>query len=197
MPFAEVIAGIINQTLKGSSLNKKQFQPGSYNGLASIIGRKNAKGDLELIPGILDGSGNYTPVIPDQKFNLVIYHKLLTNEYGYDKKNSYGEAYDVRCTSQMMMVVWGDGKKIGITAEQLEAMIVFGMPQMLSSIDRQNLGLKTCMISPISTNMDRLQVFRQEYQQVEFFLKPNDALFLVRYKIETSFGQSCIDLCCT
>lgn len=195
MPFTDKIVELINVSLKGSSLNKEVFQPGQFHGISSVIGITKDAG-LSLVPGILDGSGSYKAVSPDQKYNLVIYHKCIANDYDLDRKNSYGDSFDFTCRSQMQMVVWGDGKKMKLTADTLEAIIVFGIPQNLSSMDRQNLGLKSCRIMPMNSNMDRLNCFRQEYVNYNFNLKADDCFFIIRYKIETTFGQNCIDMCC-
>lgn len=193
MPFTAAIVNYINTTLReGCSL----LTDGRFLGIASIIARKKTPTTpLEQLPGILNDNKEYTPVEPNDKYKLIVYHKILSNTYSFDKTNSYGDDYRIKCTTEMAMIVWGDAMKLGI-AEELEAVIVFGMPQRLSRVLQNTLGLATCSITPVNSTLDRLPIFRQEYPQSEFFLKPNHQFFQIRYRIESSFDRACVqDLC--
>lgn len=190
MPFTDSIVAHINNCLKGCS-----FTDGKFHGIASVIARKKtAASPLETLPGILDGKA-YQTIEPNDKHGLILYHKVVSNVYSIEKKNSYGDGYNTKCVTEMQMIVWADSLKQNKTAEQLEPVVIFGMPQGLSAVMMQTLKLNSCLIIPTASVMDRLQVFRQEYPQSEFFLKPNHHFFSIRYRIETTFDKSCVDTC--
>jgi len=196
MPFLNEITGFINQTLKAGSLNKEKLQPAIYHGLTSTVQRiklKTAK-DLETLPAIVDASGKASPIAPDSKTAITVYHKLLSNAYSYEKK-SFGDSNLIKCISDLAMVAIVNSKLTGQTKDVIEPAIVFGMPQKLSTALIADLKINNCLITPLASNMDHLQVFRQEYPQSEYFLNEQMSMFLIRYRIEMTFSQACVDHC--
>lgn len=197
MPFLNQIAEFINGELKAGSLNKKKMQPAIFYGITTVFPRsKGTKkvDQLELLPGIIDPSGNIIPITADSKYAIQIYHKLLSNAYSYEKK-SYGEGYDVKSISEVSMVVFTNSKLTGTTKDAVEPVVVFGMPQKLSKALFACLKINKCLITPVSSNMDAVQVFRQEYPQSEYFLSDQMSMFSIRYRIEMNFSQACVDQC--
>jgi hypothetical protein len=195
MAFQDSIVQFINEALKGSSLNNKKFQPAAYNGIASVVARPKDGGQLELLPAVSVGNADYKPVEPNDKFNLVIYHKVNSNNYQYQKQDSYGDGFSIKSTTELSMIVWVDGKKAGITPEQAEAFIITGFPFKISEVARKTIGIKSCLITPLAADMDKLRVFRQEYQNVKFFLRPHHIFFQLRYRVELVFDQRCLLTC--
>lgn len=195
MPFTETIVKFINDCLKAGSLKDKKFQPGSYNCLASVVARKKDDGSLELLPAIADADGNYQPVQPDDRFNLIIYHKTISNAYSYVKNDSYGDGYLIKSTTENNLIAWIDSRKTFVAKDQFETLIIAGFPQIITKEMKMQLMIQSCIITPISSNMDILSVFRAEYQNCDFFLKPYHGLFAVRYRIEITFNQACLDTC--
>lgn len=196
MAFSDTIVKFINDSLKAGSLKSKKFQPGAYHGIVTLVARKAADGKtLQLLPGIADPDGNYTTVEPNDKFNVIIYHRTLSNSYQYLKNDSYGDQQNIKATNEMAMLVWVDNKKTQLSPEQLEALFVAGMPQKLTADLKKDLGVMNCMINPLASNMDKLSVFRQEYQNIEFFLRPYHTFFQLRYRAELTFSQGCLTTC--
>jgi hypothetical protein len=195
MAFRDTIVKFINDSLKAGSLNNKKLQPAAYHGLASVVARPIDNGQLQLLPAIDEGNGNYKPVEPNDKYNLVMYHKPLGNSYSFNKQSSYGDGFEIKSTSEMALIVWVDGKKTKLTTEHFEAMLVAGFPQKLTEDARKSIEVKSCLITPLATNMDKLQVFRQEYQGGKYFLKPEHIFFQLRYRVEMAFNQHCLNTC--
>lgn len=190
MPFIDTIVLHINECLKGCS-----FTDGKFHGIATVIARKKtATAPLETLPGILEGKA-YQTVEPNDKYGLILYHKVISNVYGFERGNSFGDNYNLKCTTEMQMVVWADSIKQNKTAELLEPVIVFGIPFGLTPELKNTLKLIKCVITPLGSAMDRLQVFRLEYPQSEFFLKPEHHFFSIRYRIETTFDRNCVNTC--
>lgn len=192
MPFIASIVSYINDALKA---NCSLLTGGNFYGISSVVARKKDKASpLEQFPAVLVNHTQYQTVEPNDKEALIIYHKLLSTTYSRDKVQGYGDSYLYKCTTDMMMIVWGDSKKLGID-EELEAVIMYSMPDLLSPSALQQLSFRRCLITTASSNMDRLQVFRQEYPQTPFFLKPNHQFFSIRYRIEAAYDKGCMDLC--
>lgn len=197
MPFLDQITGFINDTLKASSLNKKNLQPAKFYGLSTQIprsGQDKNLNNMELFPGIVDGNGTITMITPDDKYSLQVYHKNQGKTYSYEKK-SYGDDYLIKAAGDMQMVVITNSKISGKAKEVLEPFFIFGMPQRVSQELISSLGINSCLITPLGSNMDAMQVFRQEYPKSNLFLTNQMSMFLIRYKIELTFSQKCIDQC--
>lgn len=193
MPFIESIVSYINSSLKERSFNDKRFQPSLFFGCTTVLARKKGEA-LEVLPAVLNESGEYTMIEPRDHLALSVYHKTISNGYGYVKK-SHGDQYEYRCTTEMAMVIINNSKRTGVTAEKLEPLFVYGMPQRLSKSAIDQFKFSNCLITPLASDMDVIRVFKGEYPQSIFFLKPFQQLFLLRYRIETTFDKSCIDEC--
>jgi hypothetical protein len=195
MPFIENIVDYINATLKAGSLKDKRFQTGKFLGLTTIVAKRKADKSLAIYPGIVNTQGEFTTVEPNDKFPIVVYHKVLSSGYGYEKDNSYGNTSLIKSQTEMSMIVWGDSNKLKLSASRLEAVFLTGFPQRLSEQARKDLGLRMCLFTPLSSDMDQLRVFRGEYQNVDYFLKPQHSFFQIRYRVDMSFDQGCLDAC--
>jgi len=196
MPFLDQIAGFINDTLKAGSLNKEKLQPAKFYGISTQIFRsqkdKNAN-NVEPLPAVVD-SGAMTLITPDDKYSLQVYHKNIANVYSYEKK-SYGDSSLITADSDMQMIVITNAKISGKAKEVLEPVFIFGMPQRLSQELITGLKINSCLITPAGSNMDTMQVFRQEYPKSNLFLTNQMSMFLIRYKIKLIFSQECMEEC--
>lgn len=192
MPFIVSIVNYINDAIQA---NCSLLAGGTFYGIASVVARKKTQASpLEQLPGILVDHTQYITIEPNDKYALIIYHKIISNTYQRDTNNSYGDGYRQKATTDMQLIVWGDSKKLGIDQE-LESVVVYSIPLSVAAPVQRTLGLKSCSITPYSSTLDRLTVFRQEYPQSEFFLKPNHQFFSVRYRIESTFDKQCVDMC--
>jgi hypothetical protein len=192
MPFQDRIIAYINEHLKSGSLSASSFLTARYFGNTTILARK--KGDqLEVMPAV-EQAGEFKLVEPDDRYAMTVYHKIGSNTYGTVPK-SRGDGYDYKCTTEITLVCCADSRKVKMQSEVLESLFVFGIPQRISGALLLETGLINCLITPLASDIDKLRVFRQEYPQSEYFLKPFHQLFLLRYRIETTFNKACIDAC--
>jgi hypothetical protein len=198
MPFLNQIISFINDDLKAGSLSKDKLQPAKFYGLTTIVSRskKSSKEPtkLELLPAIVDATGKDNPITLESKLALQVYHKLNSKTYSVEKK-SYGDEYNIKCISDLSMVVITNSKITGKTKDVLEPLLIFGMPQKLSTALFVDLKINNCLITPVSSNMDAMAVYRQEYPQSDYYLTEQMSMFLIRYKIELSFSQQCVEQC--
>jgi hypothetical protein len=193
MPLVESIVGFINDSLKAGSL--KGIQPAKYIGVTTVLARKKRDDSLEILPAEMDLAGEYKMVEPNDQYSLIIYHKQTSNVYSTERNNSYGDGYNYKATTEMSVIVYADGKKLRRSAEQLEPLIIYGIPQRLGKALMAETKFNNCLITPLASVMDKISVFRQEYPNTEYFLKPYQHLFLIRYRIETTFDKNCINAC--
>jgi len=197
MPFIPEITQFINDSLKASSLNKKKLQPAKFYGLTTQVFKslkdKNTN-NVEPFPAIVEGNGAITMISPDDKYSLQVYHKNIGKTYSYEK-NSYGDDYLVKVAADMQMIVITNSKISGKAKEAIEPLFILGMPQRLSKELVSGLGINSCLITPLGSNMDAVQVFRQEYPKSNLFLTNQMSMFLIRYKIELTLSQKCIEQC--
>lgn len=195
MPFLNEITQFINDTLKAGSLNKEKLQPAKYYGISSVVAISR-NGTLETMPGIIDASGKAIPITPDSKQAIQVYHKLYTNTYGYVKR-SYGDSYDIKSVSDLAMIVFTNSAITGRAKDVLEPVALFGIPQKLSTAILADLKIINCLITPVASSMDHIQIFKQEYPQSDYtkYLNEQMSVFLIRYKIELQFSQACVDQC--
>ena len=196
MPFIDQIITFINGELKAGSLNKKKLQPQTFHGLSTVLVRRKSPTDtgLEYLPAIVDAAGSAKPITPDSKKAIQVYHKLNSNVYSFEKR-SVGDAHDIKSVSELSMVVITNSKLTGVTKDVIEPVVLFGIPQKLSAALLASLKINKCLITPVASNMDHVQVFRQEFPQSAYFLNEHMSMFLIRYKIEMTFAQSCVDKC--
>lgn len=195
MPFLNQITDYINDTLRAGSLNKKILQPVEFCGLSTIVGRKKDKtSQLELLPAIVADKGVVKLITPESKYGMQLYHKVITNTYEKDQK-SVGDSYNIRSISEMSLIVISNGKLTGKAKEALEPVVLFGMPQNLSSALIADLKIKSCLITLTASNLNQVEVFRQEYPQSEYFLSEQMSMFSIRYRITMSFSQACVEQC--
>ena len=192
MPFLDKITTAINEALV-SSLSEKRFALSQYLGIATVLARPKGSG-VEFLPAVVDLSGEYKLVEPSDKYGLQVYHRTISNTYSRAKK-SYGDEYNYSALSEMSMVVIADSRKLKMQATELEPLIIYGLPQRLPASLMSETGFATCLITPLSSNMDKVAVFRQEYPGTDYFLKPFQQLFSIRYRIESSFDKNCVNQC--
>lgn len=198
MPFIEKIVDYINTSLKASSLNDKRFQPGKYVGCTTLLPRPKGTG-LEVLPASCDANGEYKMVEPDDRYPIIIYHRTISNMYSKvvntPQVKSFGDEYALKCLTEMNLTVIADSRKVNMLAEQLEPIIIYGIPMHLSRDMMIDLGLRSCVITPVSSLLDKINVFKQEYPSTAYFLKPFHQLFSIRYRVETGFDKNCIERC--
>lgn len=197
MPFLNEVAEFINDSLQKGSLNKAALQPAIFNGLSSQLVRKklvaDKKAPIEIVPAII-GAGIEKVITPDSKVAVQVYHKQTANVYAYEKK-SHGNGHQIRQVSDLSMVVLTNSKLTKVPKEALEPLFIVGWPQHLTETVRAGLKLMQCLIKPVGSNMDHIQVFRQEYPQSDYFLTEHSSMFLIKYRVELLFDQSCVPDC--
>ncbi len=195
MPFTKQVIAYINTVLTSGSLNNAKLQPVHALGIAESILRPGANGGpMQSLPAILLAPNSVSLIAPDDKYGIQFYHRMTSKTYTYEKK-SFGDKHVIRSVVDASIIVFSNLKKHGLSKNEVEPAFIFGLPQKLSAALQSELKIDTCIITPVSSNLDHTQVFRQEYPNTEFFLNENMSMFLLKYRIDTKFGQDCVDHC--
>lgn len=197
MPFIKEIVEFINLSLKGGSLNSEKLQPANYIGLTTVMVRQKPganPNEPEYLPSYLDIHGKLQTVTVNNTLALQVYHKQITNAYQYEKK-SYGKGHKVNSTTEISMVVITNSKIIKAQKDEVEQLIVFGLPQKLSAAVTSDLAIMQSKITPLASNMNQVEVFRQEFPNSDYFLNEEVSMFILRYKVELQFSQACMEKC--
>lgn len=196
MPLLSTIVSNINAQIQ-AKLNDQAFQVSQYNGITIPITRTSSKdGKTSTFPAVrIPNSKDGKMVILDDKYNLIAYHKLITNNYSIVETDDFGDDYSmIKQVTQMQLVIWAQSSKIGFLAEhELEAFIsgaIFGEMKLKP--------FYTLFVAPTSTNFDKNVIFNQEHKGVDNILQNDHLYFTINYTIESTFDRKCFSICdCT
>jgi hypothetical protein len=198
MSYLKKIVGFINQELQANLLNDSCYSNSKIIGLCQVLPRQ--KGErLELLPSYVDNDGEAQYVGPDDDYDLIIYHRL--NRIAVSKANlkSFGDTRQLDANSaQMSLVVFGLRNKLKLSNDELAVRIQANFPQAATKALLTEMTFQACNININDIILNDLQVFQEEFQNIGFFLKPDQFLFKVNYTIESAFLKECFKTCnCT
>lgn len=193
MPFLKEITGLINTTLKSSTLSDKRFDKGSFYGIAKLLPRVEGERSIN-IPAIVDNDGTCTDVVIDDDKPFKIYHRIINLDY--TKGDAFGDQQLITETASMLAIVYGDRNILKVEEAQLITAIQAGFLTELTMDDKDTYQLQKCSINITGINTDNQQVYSQEYSgDVAYQLKPNNIMVSIAYEIVSEYDKSCIDIC--
>jgi hypothetical protein len=187
MAFLDNVVTAINDKVKESLT---AFPTSHYDGIAYQLPKKD--GDkVQYIPALIDLNGEAKWVTFDDLQEMNIYHRIVSSIYSQVKQGSYGDGYDYFQQSyDMDMVVMASRRKVHVQPDALEMAIASNIPTK-HKID----GFEFVNITTVSSNYNGRSVFQQEFQSVDYFLKPEHILLSIRYRVELRYRKGCISLC--
>jgi hypothetical protein len=194
MPLLNSIVNSINTALIAPKLKTDVLQGSLFNGIAIPV-TKLLKDKTVTFPGLrIEGTKDVKALGYDDKYPVVIYHRLISNSYSVQEVDNYGDDYTmIKQVTQMQLVVWGNYTKIGLSEHELEATIsgaLFGEVHLKPFIQ--------IYVAPTTTNFDKSGLFNQEYKGVDNHLSNEHLYFGINYTIESYFDKNCFSLCdCT
>jgi hypothetical protein len=187
MAFLDNIVSAINDKVKESL---SAFPTASYCGIVYQLPKK--EGDkFQYIPALIDLHGDAKWLTFDDLREMNIYHRIVSSTYSQIKSGSYGDGYDYFQQSyDMDMVIMASRKKVHVHPDALEMAIASNMPTK-----HKIEGFESVNITTVSSNYNARSVFQQEFQNIDYFLKPEHILLSIRYRIELRYRKGCISLC--
>jgi hypothetical protein len=180
----EEIIDILNGSLTGLHRDEKLY------GLAQSVIRKQGT-EIELLPGLIDKTGEVQYVGIDDVSAFILYHKLNTLSTTA-KNNGHGDKPgDLVSTYGLSMIIYWDRKRLNKMPDELLMLFHARLPQMITSIP----NVKMTKIKTGNANFSSLQAYNQEYQGASFNLPPNVNLINLNYTIEMTFNPACLPTC--
>lgn len=196
MPNLNGVIAIINTAI-GGVLNVEKFQGGElYNQLVELVPEISREGRTTK-PGMVNNYGEVTSVVIDDTLPYQIYHRLTSlNEVSVPEEDSFGDEGDfIEETANMVLILISDRNKILMRGEDLLSLISVNIPKKLNSTQNTALNFIGCEINIESANTNMEEVYQGEYSVASYGLKPNSIMYAINYKIITTFGKECFQLC--
>jgi hypothetical protein len=190
MPYTAQIIQLINDHLLSTTLCDSRFSGASIQGIATDTTERDSNG-IRVYPAVFDISGNGVKLSPDDTYPIQIYHKLLHKTYAV-KVTSTGDRANImieKTDAKMVVAGWTD--RLQLTQEDLEALIVSNFPDQIRDTVYRPLRLQHLSVSLQSCQLDRSQVFREEYKGIPYQVAPAQILFAIRYQIESTYQKGC------
>jgi hypothetical protein len=179
-----LIIDMINKELE------KSFDRAKIYGLAQSIIRTQGN-EQELLPALVDHSGDGVYVGFDDQFPLMIYHKMNSLVSALSSQQGFGNAGpDQVNTYQNTMIVYLDRKKLKKLPDEVYMLIQSVFPEGMNIEPFKRISIRFSNVILNST-----QVFASEYQGNRYKLPPEKNLFAINYTIESIFKKGCFDKC--
>lgn len=185
------IVSEINKAIKGFLLDST-FAISSLNGVVYPL----LKEKDNSLPAKIDDKGNATYTGIDDKYSLMVYHKIMTT---VPKKaeaiKQFGDGNKrIQVTNKMSLVVFANREKLKLTQEVLANYIVAALPTNIDKSILSKESLNECTIDVLEVNFNSSALYKREYLK-ESILKPHQMLFEISYQIVYSFNANCINTC--
>lgn len=197
MPFLDTLVGLINANLQQNTLTDKRFAAGDFNGIAIPIyrDRPGAQQGKQALPCVYQEGQDAKYVGIDDTFPIIIYHKLQRNTT-QPAKTQFGDGdKTIKATTLLTMTVYADRNRIKLSPEDLESLILSGFSDEIPKTAYPSKGFSSIVVYHMETNFNAQGIFAQEYQNVDFFLKPESILFQITYRIESQYRKDCLAIC--
>lgn len=191
MVNVNVIVNEVNESIK-AFLNDDTFKGSSLNGIAYTL----LKDKDNSLPGVIDHKGNATYVGIDDKYALMVYHKIIsTVPKKAEKQRQFGDGNpQTVITNTMSLMVFSNREKLKLTQEALANYIVASIPVNIDSTILLKESLIECTIDVLKIDFNSTALYKREYLK-ESQLKTNQILFEVSYQIVYAFKTGCIKTC--
>jgi len=197
MPYLKYIVSYINQTLNQKLLNDDCFSNKKVIGLAQSL-PKNSGERIQLLPSYVDHDGEAQYVGPEDDYDLIIYHRINNITIGKAlNQRAFGDTRHLDAhVAKIALLVFGRRDRIKLTNDELAILLQAAMPEAATKEILKELQFQAANINLTDIILNDLQVFQEEFQNVTYFLKPEQFLFKINYTIESAFLKECFEKNC-
>ena len=175
-----------------TEINKKipVITGSSINGVAISALRSEKK--QPVVYGIKEGMS----VAVDDKYSVILYHKLNTLNVSYKAKEGYGRGLGVIVNSYgCQMIIFLNRKRLAWTVDELFTYLQASIPNILLQQNGQTLEpYKQIIFQITSAVLNDETVWAQEYSE-SYRLPPEHNLFQIKYTVEAAFEKDCFINC--
>lgn len=183
-----MISSVIGEINKGFIKLFETIPGVKVYGLAQTMLRKKGV-ESELIPALVDltGEGKYIGI--DDVSPVIIYHKNNSLATTIDPKKAVGRDTGALVnTYSNSLIVYLNRKRLKLLPDELYLYLQAHMKSGFSMPPFEIVIRQTTVI------LNSQQVWASEYQR-DFTLPPEANLFAVNYTVESSFKKNCFDKC--
>jgi hypothetical protein len=150
---------------------------------------------IKIVPATygIDKHGSGDMIDLNDQYALILYHKISSASYQLlqtGKVRAKGDDYLQQHTIDVTMTVWAQRDVLQTQPDDIGDILLKGLPTGITLMP----GIIRCNIIPVSTDYDFVSIFRREYAQVNYFLKPNQMLLQLKYRISLLVDPKCLEL---
>jgi hypothetical protein len=191
MAVLDIIIEDINAQLKANVFDLPAYDSADMRGIASQFGEKKGSVLVKIVPGTIDANSQITIVDFSLDKPLISYHRISNRAYQYDKKNSVGDGYLQTQVVDMIMVFCMSRAILPLSDTEMEETIVNNFNRRPAAETISNAGARDIRLFPVSSTIDSIKIFGEEFKQVEYFIKPEQVLLSLKYKVQIISDCSC------
>lgn len=166
----------------------------SFQGISKQISRTDP--DETQIPLYISNEGEGTFNAVDDHYTLTVYHKCEAIPYepfdfGFGDDDTYKKE-----NAQMAMFVLSDRNRIKLTENALISIVSTSLPSILpKSFKQDKPGLSQASVQITNIDNDPQAVWRREFINIAYPLKPESIFFQINYTISTVVNTLCFEPC--
>lgn len=187
--------GYINEILN-SKISGEKYPSRKLMGVAEFI-LSYDDGKPKKLPAVRI-EDEFEAAVFDDKYDIMCFHKIRTSQVIPNlKERSYGND-DANTNSNritnLSMILFLNTRSVKSTQEQLANSITAIFPDVLP---KANLipGVAAVKFGIVGFDFETINIFRREYDGLEYDLKNQIVLIEVKYKIECTYSKACINNC--
>lgn len=198
MNYLETITDLVNKTLTSCFPCENRRVLGLAQAVRVEV--QQAAGGAQrpkIVPGVYVGNGDVEYSGFDDRYTLCSYHKGLNMTSRRLPGTGYGhEQPRVSLTHNMALVICANVDQIGKPADEMAFEIQLRFPDMLKAHNMPREYVSSVAFNITSITLNAEQVFREEFQNENYFLGPQHALLKVNYTVESVLNKRCMPVFC-
>lgn len=163
------------------------------------IARKENNGDEQTVFRY-KGWGDNEYVGFDDTHSMNIYHRIISAPETSDLNSGFGNKLMRRSVYNMRLVVFGNMRKINDTDKDINYTIAPNIasiiPNRINKAILDLIGVRAGVVQIRDKIFDRVRVFEDEMQGVEYSLHPETLLFAIDYSVTLDYSSDCVEYVC-
>jgi hypothetical protein len=198
MPFLDFIVKNINDEWENKAFNCEPLCDCRilFKSIAeTIIDTQQAEQNiLTTYPGIADEKGEVEMLEVNDKYDLLLYHKLETILNSTVPGKSFGNDFALLEVANMAVMIIAWRNKIKRQAYELEAILKQTLLSTVNKLNDENKTVQKSRIYPGFSTFDKTGLLQREFTRVELNF-PELIIFELKYRVESTYKNGCVEIC--